>query len=115
PHEVVNAQGQLAAGRAPAPGDAEAPVLLRCARVDDEERVATALAARQLVRVDRRHVVLHLHLLAEVLAGDVHAPLRWLLEAGPAIDAALQHRHAGIAHALQRPRGQGRAPAIVVA
>ena len=93
-HEVVDAQGELAPGRAAAPGDAEAPVLLRRARVDDEELVAAALAARQLVRVDGGHVVLHLHLLAEVLAGHVHAPLGGMVEAGPAIDAALQHRHA---------------------
>ena len=37
--------------------------------------VAPALAARQLVGVDGGHVVLHLDLLAEVLAGHVHAPL----------------------------------------
>ena len=35
--------------------------------------------------------------------------------AGPAVDPALQHRHAAVAHALQRARGQRRAAAIVVA
>src|SRR5262249_12793239 len=113
--DVVDPQRQLAPRRAAATGDAEAPVLLRRARVEDHERVAAALPARELLGVDGRDMVDHLDLLTEVLAGRVHAPAGGRFGARPGVDAAPQPGAPRVAHALEGGGGQRGAPPVVVA
>ena len=54
-------------------------------------------------------------LLAEVLAGHVDAPLGGVVAGGPAVDAAVEDRNAGVAQPLQGGGGQRSAPSVVIA
>ena len=113
--DVGDAQGQLAAGDAAAPGDAEPAVLLRGAGVQDNQLVAPFDAGVKFRGVYFRDVVDHLDLFAKVLAGYVDAPLGGVVQAGPAVDAAFKNGNVGVAQSLQGGRGQVGPAAIIVA
>ena len=98
--DVGDPKRELTAGHAPAAWDAVLAVLLRRARVENDQALSRPLSAMQLGRVDCRDVVLHLDPFAEVLAGDVHAPLGQVALAGPGVDAALQHADPPVVQAL---------------
>src|SRR5205085_1573585 len=81
---------ELSARHVAAGGNAEAPELLRCAAVEDDELLSLAHSLGELLRLDLGDVVHRLDLLAEVLARDVAAPLRGEAVGHPAIDAAVE-------------------------
>ena len=113
--DVGDAQGQLAAGNAAAAGDAEATELLGRARIENDELLAAPDARREILGFDLGNVVDDLHLLAEVLAGNVHAPFGLESIGDPAVDAAVEHRDLAVAQPLERARRERRAPPVVVA
>ena len=113
--DVGDVEGELAVGDAAPAGDAEVPVLLRGAGVHDNELLAGVDASFEFDGVDFGDAVLHLHALAEVLAGDVRAPFGGEVEGGPAVDAAFQDGDAGVAHAPGGDGGEGGLLASIVA
>ena len=113
--DVGDAQSQLAAGYAAAAGDAEATELLGRTRIENDELLAALDALRKILGLALGNVVDDLHLLAEVLAGDVHAPLGRKPVGDPAVDAAVEHRDLAVAQPLERARRERRAPPVVVA
>src|SRR5262249_14888874 len=91
-------------------GDAEATELLGRTRVENDELLAALEPRGQILRLHLGDVVHNLHLLAEVLARNVHAPLGRQPLGDPAVDAAVEHRDLAVAQTPQRARG-GRGPA----
>ena len=85
---VGDPQRQLGAGHTAAAGDAESPVFLGRAGVEDDQLVAALDPLVQVVGGDFRYVVYDFDALAEVLGRYVDAPLGGQVEAGPAIHAA---------------------------
>src|SRR5262249_31159617 len=112
--DVRDAQGQLAAGHAATARDAEATKLLGRARVENNELLAVLDAHGQILGLDLGDVVDDFNFLAEVLAGNVHAPLGRQPVGDPAVDAAVEHRDLAIAEPLQRARRErGPSPVVV--
>src|SRR5205823_11625312 len=110
-----NAECQLAARHIAATRDAVLAVLLRRSRVEDHRLLARLEPSVQLGCLDGGDLILDLETLAELLTRYVHAPLGGQPQAGPAVDAAIQDRDAGVAHALDGPGGHCRPPSIIVA
>ncbi len=102
-------------GAAAAAGNGGPSVLLRRTRVEEDDLLPPLLESVQLLRVHLGHLVHDLDLLAEVLAGDVHPPLRRMAVRRPPVDAAFEHGHPAKSHPLEGGGGEGCPPAIVVA
>ena len=111
--DVGDSQRKLRPGHAAPTGDAQPLVLLRRARIQDDDLLAAVYALLKLHRIDLRHMMHDLHLLAEVLARHIHAPLRRVLLRNPAVDPPVQHRHIRITQPFQRA-GSERSPASIV-
>ena len=114
PGDVGDAESELAARHAAAGGDAEAPELLGGAAVEDDELLALLHPLGEILRLDLGNVVHRLDLLTEILARHVASPLRGEPVGHPAIDAAVEHRHVTVPHALRRGRGKPGAASVVV-
>ena len=56
-----------------------------------------------------------LNLLPEVLARNIHAPLRRVLLRYPQVDATVQHGHIGVAEPPQSGSGESRSASIIIA
>ena len=112
---VGDPQRQLGAGHTAAAGDAESPVFLGRAGVEDDQLVAALDPLVQVVGADFRYVVYDFDALAEVLRGYVDAPLGGQVEAGPAIHAAGEPGDVAVAHRLGGGGGAYDAARVVVA
>ncbi len=113
--DVGHPKHQLPSRHAAATGDAEPPVLLRGAGIQDDQALPPPHSGMKLSGLHFGDVVDHLHLLTEVLAGNVHAPLGGVTVGHPAVDATLQDRHVTVPHAFQGGGGQPGPPPVVVA
>ena len=102
-------------GDAAPAGDAEPPVFLRRAGIQNHQLVAPLHPPAQFSGVNFRDVMHHLHLFAEILAGDVDPPLGRVVPADPAVDAPGQHGYLSITEFLQSSGGQGGPAAVIVA
>ena len=90
-------------------------VFLGSPGIQDDQLIAVFNPLVQVVCGDFGHMVHHFLHLAEVLAGDVHAPFRGQVVAGPAVGAAFQEKNVGIAQIIQGCGGQLGAASVVVA
>ena len=113
--QVGNAESQFAAGNAAPAGDAEPAIFLRGTGVEDDHFIPALHPPMQFGGVNFRDAVLDFDLFAKILAGNIDAPLGRVILAGPAVDAAGQHRYIGIAEVVESSGGQGGAAAVIIA
>ena len=112
---VGDAQGEFAAGQAASAGDAESMVFFGGAGIEYDEFVAALDACVEVVGGDFGYVVDDFDALAEVFGGDVDAPFGGEVEAGPAVDAALEGGDVAVAEGFGGCGGAGDAAGVVVA
>ena len=113
--DVGNAKRQLAAGHTAPAGDAKTAVLLRRARIQNDHLVAPFHPGMQLNGVNFRHLMHDFHLFAKVLARHIDAPFGGVIQAHPAVDAAVQPGNVAVAHSGGGSNGARRPAAVIIA